>query len=70
MRKLWKIVQSQFKRFARKAKITPWNIQMLITARSLEGTIIIVYMLAPHEETIHLEVVPFPYPIVYGSYNT
>ena len=68
MRKLWKIVQSQT--ICRESKITPWNIQMLITARSLEGTKIVVYMLAPHEETIHLEVVPFPYPIVYGSYNT
>ena len=29
----------------------------------------IIYILAPHEEAIHLEAVPFPYTIVYGNYN-
>ena len=43
------------------------GIQTLITAKSLEGTI---YILAPHEEAIRLEVVPFLYTLVYGSYNT
>ena len=47
------------------------RIQMLITARSLEGTIInyILYILAPHEEVICLEEIPFPCTIVHRSYN-
>ena len=37
------------------------GIQMLITARSLEGTIInYIYVPTPCEEVICLEVVPFP----------
>ena len=38
------------------------GIQMQITARSLEGTVInYLYFLASHEVAICLEVVPFPY---------
>ena len=46
------------------------GIQMLITARFIQGTIInYIYTLAPLEEAICLEVFPLPYTIVYGSYN-
>ena len=43
----------------------------MVTARSLEGTIInYIYIITPHEEAIHLKVVPFPYTALCGSYDT
>ena len=42
---------------------------MMVTARSLEGTIINYIYYCSHEEAIHLKVVPFPYTAVCGSYD-
>ena len=46
------------------------EIKTMVTARSLEGTIINKYINTPHEEAIHLKVVPFPYTAVCRSYDT
>ena len=47
------------------------EIKTMVTARSLEGTIInYIYIITPHEEAIHLKVVLFPYTVVRGSDNT
>ena len=50
------------------------GMQMLITARSLENAIInyiyvCVYILTPHEEAIHLEMIPVLWTTVCRSYN-
>ena len=43
----------------------------MVTARSLKGTIInYIHIITPHEEAIHLKVVPFPYTAVRRSYDT
>ena len=57
MHKMWKIVQSHA--ICKESKKLHLGIQTLITARSLEGTII-TYIYSYHEEAIRLEVVPFP----------
>ena len=43
----------------------------MVTARSLEGTIInYIYIITPHEEAIHLKAVLFPFTVVCRSDNT